>query len=99
MRPAAEAGHLAIVEKLRRDSLQLDPGQLFNPFTLATILVLLVGETITGTSNYTYLLEMLGCLTQSPDFMASLPDGLRQFFQEQIKMYVHRPHSDGDQVD
>ncbi|KAJ4319312.1 hypothetical protein N0V84_006396 [Fusarium piperis] len=87
LRPAAEAGHHAIVTKLRRDSLKLRPEQLFNPYTLATILVLLVGETITGADNYTYLLEMLNCLAQSPESIAALPRSLRDFFLQQIKMF------------
>ncbi|UPL01428.1 hypothetical protein LCI18_012362 [Fusarium solani-melongenae] len=87
LRPAAEAGHHAIVTKLRRDSLKLTPEQLFNPYTLATILVLLVGETITGADNYTYLLEMLNCLAQSPESIAALPRSLREFFLQQIKMF------------
>ncbi|KAM0417354.1 hypothetical protein ACHAPT_012670 [Fusarium lateritium] len=87
LRPAAEAGHQAIVAKLRKDSLQLTPEQLFNPYTLATILVLLVGETITGADNYTYLLEMLNCLAQSPESIAALPRSLREFFLQQIKMF------------
>jgi hypothetical protein len=86
LRPAAEAGHHAIVTKLRRDSFKLTPEQLFNPYTLATILVLLVGETITGADNYTYLLEMLNCLAQSPESIAALPRSLREFFLQQIKM-------------
>lgn len=87
----AEAGHQAIVQKLRRDSLQLSPEQLFNPYILATILVLLVGETITGADNYTYLLEMLNCLTQYPDWISMLPPSLKDFFLQQIKMYVVLP--------
>ncbi|KPM41884.1 hypothetical protein AK830_g4662 [Neonectria ditissima] len=87
MRQAAEAGHQAIIDKLRRDAVQLRLGQVFNPFTLATILVLLVGETITGASNYGYLLEMLACLTQSPETIQALPPALRDFFWQQVKMF------------
>ncbi|CAG7561198.1 unnamed protein product [Fusarium equiseti] len=83
----AETGHQAIVQKLRRDSLQLSPEQLFNPYILATILVLLVGETITGADNYTYLLEMLNCLTSYPDWIAMLPPSLKDFFLQQVKMF------------
>ncbi|KAM5361826.1 hypothetical protein ACJZ2D_012856 [Fusarium nematophilum] len=87
LRPAAEAGHHAIVTKLRKDSLQLRPEQLFNPYTLATILVLLVGETITGADNYAYLLEMLNCLARSPESIAMLPASLKDFFLQQVKMF------------
>lgn len=84
--PVAEAGHRAVVEKLRRDSLQLEPHQLFNPYTLATILVLLVGDTITGASNYRYLLEMLACLMRLPESVYMLPGSVRAFFMQQVKM-------------
>ncbi|CAM1500404.1 Fc.00g095660.m01.CDS01 [Cosmosporella sp. VM-42] len=87
LRRTAEVGHHAIVEKLRRDSLQLAPAELFNPYTLATILVLLVGETITGGSNYVYLLEMLSCIIQSPDCIPALPAYLGEFFLQQVKMF------------
>ncbi|KAF5020738.1 hypothetical protein F66182_7240 [Fusarium sp. NRRL 66182] len=87
LQQVAEQGHQDIVAKLRRDSLQLSPEQLFNPYTLATILVLLVGETITGADNYTYLLEMLNCLTQYPDWIDMLPSSLRDFFLQQVKMF------------
>ncbi|KAH6684975.1 hypothetical protein F5X68DRAFT_171425 [Plectosphaerella plurivora] len=87
LRQAAIAGHQAIVEKLRRDSLLLGPGQLFTPYTWATIVVLLVGETITGADNYVYLLEMLTCLRQSPEAIETLPSSLREFFLQQVKMF------------
>lgn len=90
LRQAALAGHQAIVEKLRRDSLLLGPEQLFTPYTWATIVVLLVGETITGADNYVYLLEMLTCLRQAPEAVEALPSSLREFFLQQVKMYV--PH-------
>ncbi|KAM5349130.1 hypothetical protein ACJ41O_008953 [Fusarium nematophilum] len=90
LRPAAEAGHHAIVTKLRKDSLQLRPEQLFNPYTLATILVLLVGETITGADNYAYLLEMLNCLARSPESIAMLPASLKDFFLQQVPI-IRRP--------
>ncbi|TPX09110.1 uncharacterized protein E0L32_001627 [Thyridium curvatum] len=85
--PIAEAGHRAVVEKLRRDSLELEPNQLFNPYTLATILVLLVGDTITGASNYRYLLEMLACLMRLPESVYMLPGSVRAFFMQQVKMF------------
>lgn len=86
LRPTAEAGHHAIIEKLRRDSLLLRPGEVFNRFTLATVLVLLVGETITGADNYGYLLEMLECFTQALG-TSLVPPGLDDFFRQQIKMF------------
>ncbi|KAH6972422.1 hypothetical protein BKA56DRAFT_493345 [Ilyonectria sp. MPI-CAGE-AT-0026] len=87
MRQTAEADYQTIIEKLRHDSMQLQSGQVFNPFTLATILVLLVGETITGADNYGYLLEMLACLIQSPGTIEALPPALKEFFWQQVKMF------------
>lgn len=89
LRQTAEAGHHAIIEKLRRDSLLLKPGEVFNHFALATVLVLLVGETITGADNYGYLLEMLECFTKALG-VGVLPPGLEDFFRQQIRMYVPR---------
>ena len=88
LRQTAEAGHLAIIEKLRRDSIN-NPDQVFNQYTLATILVLLVGETITAADNYSYLLEMLECFTKALDSII-LPAGLKDFFKQQIKMYGYQ---------
>ncbi|KAI5465057.1 hypothetical protein BGZ63DRAFT_412466 [Mariannaea sp. PMI_226] len=85
LRQTAEAGHHAIIEKLRSDSLSR-PGEVFNQYTLATLLVLLVGETITGADNYGYLLEMLECFRQALGSIV-LPPGLQKFFQQQIKMF------------
>lgn len=65
----------------------LRPDQLFTPYTWATIVVLLVGETITGADNFVYLLEMLTCLRQSPEAIAALPLALRDFFVQQVKMF------------
>ncbi|CRK05845.1 hypothetical protein BN1723_001638 [Verticillium longisporum] len=87
LQQTALAGHQAIVQKLRRDSLMLRPDQLFTPYTWATIVVLLVGETITGADNFAYLLEMLTCLRQSPEAIAALPLALRDFFVQQVKMF------------
>ncbi|KAF3345926.1 hypothetical protein VdG2_06162 [Verticillium dahliae VDG2] len=87
LQQTALAGHQAIVQKLRRDSLMLRPDQLFTPYTWATIVVLLVGETITGADNFVYLLEMLTCLRQSPEAIAALPLALRDFFVQQVKMF------------
>lgn len=88
LQQAALAGHHAIVEKLRRDSLQLSPEQVFTPYTWATIMVLLVGDTITGADNYLYLVEMLTCLRRSPEIIRTLPLSLRRFFIQQVKMYA-----------
>ncbi|KAH8817330.1 hypothetical protein F5884DRAFT_779084 [Xylogone sp. PMI_703] len=88
LRQSAEAGQLAIISKLRRDSLQLKPHELFNISTWATILVLLVGETITGADNYRYLLEMLMHMVQCTGFEHAVPAAVRDFFVQQTKMFA-----------
>lgn len=88
IRHMAEMGYQTIIERLQRDSMLLQPGQVFNHYTLATILVLLVGETITGVDNYVRLLDMLECFMQSPGALSSLPPALQPFFSEQIRMLV-----------
>jgi hypothetical protein len=85
--PLALTGHQALVEKLSRNSKALVPADLLSPSNWATIIVLLVGETISGADNYVYLLEMLTCLHQSPGAVESLPVGLRKFILQQTKMF------------
>ncbi|KAL7942750.1 hypothetical protein V8C42DRAFT_151063 [Trichoderma barbatum] len=87
MRMAAEVGQHAILSKLFRDSLQLEPKRLFSLSTWATILVLLVGETITGANNYVHLLEILSNLAQSSDAVHSLSVSTRGFIREQTRMF------------
>ncbi|KAM0258011.1 hypothetical protein ACHAQJ_004054 [Trichoderma viride] len=87
MRMAAEVGQQAILSKLFRDSLQLEPRRLFSLSTWATILVLLVGETITGANNYVHLLEILSNLAQSSDSVQSLSMTTRGFIREQTRMF------------
>ncbi|KAK1249552.1 hypothetical protein MKX07_003068 [Trichoderma sp. CBMAI-0711] len=87
MRMAAEVGQHAILSKLFHDSLQLEPRRLFSLSTWATILVLLVGETITGANNYVHLLEILSNLAQSSDSVQSLSPTTRGFIKEQTRMF------------
>ncbi|KAH8123488.1 hypothetical protein ACSS6W_007482 [Trichoderma asperelloides] len=87
MRMAAEVGQQAILSKLFRDSLQLEPKRLFSLSTWATILVLLVGDTITGANNYVHLLEILSNLAKSSDSVESLSMTTREFIREQTRMF------------
>lgn len=63
LQEAAEAGRTAIISRLRRDSLSANADQVFNKFTWATLIVLLVGETVTGSADYSFLIQMLLCLS------------------------------------
>lgn len=80
----ADRGRAAIISRLRKDSLVPSPERVFNLSTWATLIVLLVGETITGSSEYGYLLQSLVCLAQSID-TAKL-SSVRQFLIQQTHM-------------
>ena len=56
---AAEAGRAAVISRLRSDSLQQSADRLFNKFTWATLIVLLVGETVTGSADFRFFVQML----------------------------------------
>ncbi|OBT79845.1 hypothetical protein VF21_01532 [Pseudogymnoascus sp. 05NY08] len=86
MRMAAEIGQQAILSRLCRDSLLLEPERLFSLSKWATVLVLLVGTTITGSDNFVYLLELLSCLARSSASVHSLSDTTRAFIMEQTRM-------------
>ncbi|QUC22746.1 uncharacterized protein UV8b_06987 [Ustilaginoidea virens] len=87
MHAAAERSQELILSRLRQQSLRLDPRTFCSLSTWATILVLLVGDTITGSSNYVYLLQLLSRLAQSAADDASLSDATKAFVAEQTKMF------------
>ena len=90
MHAAAERSQELILSRLRQQSLRLDPRTFCSLSTWATILVLLVGDTITGSSNYVYLLQLLSRLAQSAADDASLSDATKAFVAEQTKMLATR---------
>ncbi|KAE8414358.1 hypothetical protein BDV36DRAFT_265443 [Aspergillus pseudocaelatus] len=61
----AEIGRAAIISRLRRDSLQATSDSIVNLRTWAVLIVLLVGETITGSPQYSHLLRTLLSLMPS----------------------------------
>jgi hypothetical protein len=86
MHMPAERGQELILSRLRQQSLVLEPQQLFSMSTWETILVLLVGDTITGSNNYVYLLQLLSRLAQFAVNEPSLSDATKAFVLEQTKM-------------
>jgi len=81
----AEAGRIAIISRLRKDSLSGTADQIFNRFTWATLIVLLVGETVTGSSDYRFLIQMLLCLSANSTIeRQQLP--VNRFLQTQTNM-------------
>lgn len=59
----AEANRRAVISRLRSQSLTSSIDIVFNEFTWATLIVLLVGETVTGSEDYSFLVRMLLCLS------------------------------------
>lgn len=83
---AAERGRSAIIERLRNDAILGDRNTVFSISTWATIILLLVGETVTGDQEFVHLFPMLnsflGC---SSNLTKSSPDAVR-FLHQQTQM-------------
>ncbi|KAF2823620.1 hypothetical protein CC86DRAFT_297738 [Ophiobolus disseminans] len=65
VRDAAEDSRAMVISHLRKHSDSATQDQVFNHFTWATIIVLLVGETVTGSPTCSHLLRMLLCLAEN----------------------------------
>lgn len=78
----ADQGRAALISRLCRDS--ISPDRVFNTSTWATLITLLVGETITGSSEYGHLLQTLMCLVQNSDQIP--PSSVRNFLSKQTHM-------------
>ncbi|EDU44590.1 C6 zinc finger domain containing protein [Pyrenophora tritici-repentis Pt-1C-BFP] len=86
LQEVAEAGRTAIISRLRRDSLSATADRVFNQFTWATLIVLLVGETVTGSADYSFLIQMLLCLSANSTVKSQeLP--VNRFLQTQTNMF------------
>jgi hypothetical protein len=84
----AEKGRSAIITALSDQMLSKQPGNanVFNMSTVATVLLLLVGETVTGSDEFSPLYKMLAALAQRVDTFEGATMTSRSFFQQQIKM-------------
>lgn len=85
LQEAAEAGRAAVISRLHSDSMQQSAGDLFNKFTWATLIVLLVGETVTGSADYRFFVQMLLSLSVSNPGRDADPV-LSAFLQAQTRM-------------
>ncbi|CAI7677490.1 unnamed protein product [Penicillium manginii] len=81
---AVDQGRADIISQLRQDAFQASPDHVFNQGTWATIIVLLVGETITGSSEYGHLLQTLLCLFQH---IGHLNSSTTRFLTQQTHMF------------
>jgi hypothetical protein len=85
IRNAAEAERLAIISRLRENSMSATADQVFNEYTWATLIVLLVGETVTGSEEYSFLVGML--LTLSANSKTENRDPMaKRFFRSTTNM-------------
>lgn len=80
---AAEKGRTAVISRLRRDASLAS--QVFNEFTWATLIVLLVGETVTGNADYNFLVQMMLCLANN-DVIRTKESPLTRFLKAQTHM-------------
>lgn len=87
LRMDAELNQQRVLSKLRESALLSKPDQFFKLSTWVTILVLLVGDTITGSKNYVYLLDLLSQLSDVALSDKSLPESVKQFVAQQTQMY------------
>ena len=84
----AEKGRSAIITALSNQMMSKQPAnaKVFNMSTVATVLLLLVGETVTGSDEFSPLYKMLAALAQSNDTFEGATVTSRGFFQQQINM-------------
>jgi hypothetical protein len=88
LRHQAEMGRTAILTRMRQDVLKGHIEDVLNVPTLATLLILLVGETVTGSSDFVHLFSMLRSLMtlQNDDILGS--QAMSKFLDYQRRMYV-----------
>lgn len=85
MKDVAEAGRAVVISRLRSDSLKQSADKVFNKFTWATLIVLLVGETVTGSPDFPFFVQMLLCLSMNNPGR-DLDPALTAFLQAQTHM-------------
>ncbi|PWY69643.1 hypothetical protein BO94DRAFT_550809 [Aspergillus sclerotioniger CBS 115572] len=81
-----ESNRSAIISRLRSASQLGSPDLVFNQSTWATLIVLLVGETVTGSSEYSHLLQTL--LTLASNMRAVENSELNEFLTKQTDMFA-----------
>ncbi|XWX02400.1 hypothetical protein V2A60_010437 [Cordyceps javanica] len=87
LRMKAEVNQQRVLSRLRQSALNPNPDQFFKLSNWVTILVLLVGDTITGSKNYVYLLDLLSQLSRAALSDESVPDAVKAFVKQQTHMF------------
>ncbi|KAJ5318758.1 uncharacterized protein N7506_011462, partial [Penicillium brevicompactum] len=82
---AADQSRAAVISRLRRESLQSCPDRIFNVSTWATLIILLVGETITGSSECGHMLQIL--ISLAWNVSQKTPSELSSFLLQQTHMF------------
>jgi len=86
--PCAESGRAAIIQRLRTDALGGRSDKVFNLSTWATIVLLLVGETVTGSSEFVHLYAMLTSFLNQTKPLRQLQSTEARFILQQSRLYV-----------
>lgn len=88
LRQQAEMGRAAILARLRQDVMRGSVEHVLNVSTWATLVILLVGETVTGSPDFVRLFSMLGSLTCLQNGNPLGSRGLSTFLDYQRRMCV-----------
>jgi len=88
LRQQAEMGRTAILARLRQDVMRGSVEDVLSASTWATLLILLVGETVTGSSDFVHLFQMLRSLMALQNGNTLGSQDLSTFLDYQRRMYV-----------
>lgn len=83
---SAEQDRTAIIQQLRHEALNAPSDQIFNVSAWATIIVLLVAETVTGEHEFKYLFNMLQSLVQHSSDISTQSE-VHSFLISQTKLF------------
>lgn len=86
LRRHAEAGRAAILARLRQNVAKGKLEDVLNVSTWATLLILLVGETVTGTSDFVQLFGMLCSLMSLQEHRISGSQAMSTFLDYQRRL-------------
>lgn len=83
----AEAGRTAIIAKLSQSARNNEnSNEVFNLSTLVTLLVLLVGEMVTGSTEFNHLYSMMSALIQGSNILQETSSSVEAFLRQQVHM-------------
>jgi hypothetical protein len=84
--PLAETGRSEIIKRLRADAFAGESSKVFSMSTWATIILLLVGETVTGSQDFVHLYRMLTNLLSHNRLSEAEPSPEQKFLLQQSRM-------------